>query len=141
MEDLESTLPKPASFEGGGTEMSSAILGDNAYPLKTYLMKAFARKDMSCEEQIFSCRLSQARSGGKNIFVILAEKWRLLNKAIKKNFNEGERIVSFICLLNNIIIYPEGTKHDHFVLQETSQILESRQTKTNVGGRPIRWFS
>jgi hypothetical protein len=30
LEDFESTLPKPASFEGSGTEMSSFILGDEA---------------------------------------------------------------------------------------------------------------
>jgi len=45
LEDSESALPKPASFEGSGTEMHFVILGDEAYPLKTYLMKPFARKD------------------------------------------------------------------------------------------------
>jgi len=38
LEDFESTLPKPASLEGSGTEMPFVILGDEAYPLKTYLM-------------------------------------------------------------------------------------------------------
>ena len=32
LEDLESTLPKPASFEGSGTEMPFVILGDEACP-------------------------------------------------------------------------------------------------------------
>jgi len=31
LEDFESTLPKPASFEGSGTEMPFVILGDGAY--------------------------------------------------------------------------------------------------------------
>ena len=34
LEDFESTLPKPASFEGNGTEMPFLILGDEVYPLK-----------------------------------------------------------------------------------------------------------
>ena len=46
LEDFESTLPKPASFEGSGTEMPFVILGDEACLLKTYLMKPFARKDV-----------------------------------------------------------------------------------------------
>ena len=39
LEGCESTLPKPASFEGSGREMSFVILGDEACPLNTYLMK------------------------------------------------------------------------------------------------------
>jgi hypothetical protein len=43
LEDFESALPKPASFEGSGTEMSFFVLGDKAYPLKMYLVNHFAR--------------------------------------------------------------------------------------------------
>jgi hypothetical protein len=61
LEDFESTLQKPASFEGSGTEMLFVILGDEAYPLKTCLMKPFAGKDLSHEERVFHYRLSRAR--------------------------------------------------------------------------------
>jgi hypothetical protein len=61
LEDSESTLPKPASFEGSGTEMPFVIPGDEAYPLKTYLMKPFARKDLPWEKRVFNYRLSRAR--------------------------------------------------------------------------------
>jgi hypothetical protein len=59
--DSESTLPKSASFEGSGTDMPFVILGNKAYPLKTFLMRPLARKNMSCEERGFNCRLLQAR--------------------------------------------------------------------------------
>jgi len=111
------------------------ILGDKALPLKTYLMKPFARKDLSCEERVFNCRLSQARRCVECAFGILKAKWRLLNKAIETNVNKAERTVRCICLLPNIIIDLEGTTHDHSVLQETSQIRGSRQAKTNISGR------
>ena len=39
LEDSESTLPKPASFKGSAAEIPFIIRGDEAYPLKTYLMK------------------------------------------------------------------------------------------------------
>jgi len=61
LEDFESALPKPARFEGSGTEMPFVTLGDKAYPLKTYLIKHFATKDLSCEERVFNCGLSRAR--------------------------------------------------------------------------------
>jgi hypothetical protein len=57
LEDCESTLPKPVSFEGSGTEMSFFILDNEASPIKTSLMKPFVRKDFSSEEHVFNYRL------------------------------------------------------------------------------------
>jgi hypothetical protein len=44
LEDSESTLPEPSSFEGSEAEMPFIILGDEAYPLKTYFMKPSAER-------------------------------------------------------------------------------------------------
>jgi len=96
----------PASFEGSGTEMPFVILGDEAYPLKTYLMKPFARKDLSCEERALTYSLSRARRCIECAFGILMAKWRLLNKAIE---TKAERIMRCICLLYNTTRYLEGT--------------------------------
>jgi len=109
--------------------MPFVILGDEVSPLKTYLMKPFARKNLSCEERVFNYRLSRARKCVECAFGILTAKWRLLNKATGTKVNKAERIVRCICLLHNIIIDLEGITHDHFVLQETSQIRGSRQKK------------
>ena len=134
LEDSKSTLPKPASFVGSGTEVPFVILGDEAYPLKTYLMKPFARKDLSCEECVFNFRLSRARRCECAIGIQTA-KWRLLKKAVETNVNKDEGIVRCICLLHNIIIDLEGTTQVPSQLQETSQIRGSHQARTNVSGR------
>jgi hypothetical protein len=63
LENCESTLPKPVSFQGSGREMPFFILGNEACPLKMSLMKPFMRKDFSSEERVFNYRLSQARRG------------------------------------------------------------------------------
>ena len=133
--DFESTLPKSASFEGSGTEMPFFILGNKAYPLKTFLMKPLARKNISREEHVFNCRLSQARRCAECAFGVLIAKRRLLNKAIEMNVNKAERIVRCVCLLYNIIIDTERTTHNPSFLQAASQIHVSRQAKTNVGSR------
>jgi len=135
LEDFESTLTKSARFEGSAAEMPFVILGDEAYPLKTYLMKPLVRKDLSCEEHDFNYRLSQARRCVECAFGILTAKWRLLNKVIGTNINKAEKIVRCICLLPNIITDLEGTTHDPSVLQETPQIHGYCHAKTNVSGR------
>jgi len=121
--------------------MPFIIPGDEASPLKTYLMKPFARKDLSCEEGVFSYRMLRARQCVECVFGILPARWRLLDKAIETNTNKAERIVRCICLLLNIIIDLEGTTHYHSVLQENSKIRGSHQAKTNVSGRSFIWFS
>jgi hypothetical protein len=74
LEDFESTLPKSASFERSGTEMSFVILSDEASPLKMYLMKPFARMDLSCEERVFNYWLSRTRRCFECAFDILTAK-------------------------------------------------------------------
>jgi len=115
--------------------MPFVTLGDEAHPLKTYLMKPFARKNLSWEEHVFNIRLSRARRCVECAFGILTAKWQLLNKGIEMNVNKAERIMRCICLLHNIIIDLEGTTRDPSVLQETSQTRGSRQARTNVSGR------
>ena len=81
LKDFKSTLLKPAIFEESGTEMPFVIRDDEAYSLKTYVMKSFVREDLSAEERVFKYRLSQARRCTECAFVILTTKWPLLNKA------------------------------------------------------------
>jgi len=137
LENFESAFKRPASFGGSGKEVPFVILGDKALPLKTYLMKPFARKDVSREERVFSYRLSQARRCVECAFGILITKWRSVNKAIETNVDKAESTVRCISLLHNIIIYLEATTHNHSLLQETSQIRGSRRAKTNVSGKPF----
>ena len=131
MKDFKSTLLKPASFEESGTEIPCVILGDEAYSLKMYIMKSFARKDFSGEEHVFKYRLSRARRCVERAFGILTSK--LLNKATEMNVNKAEIIVRYICLLHIIIIiiitYLEETTRDPSVLQETVQIHKSHHAK------------
>jgi hypothetical protein len=58
LEDFESTLLKPASFEGSGTEMPFIILDDEVCPLKTYLMKPLRERicHLKCVFFITGCR-------------------------------------------------------------------------------------
>ena len=103
--------------------MPFVILGDNACPLKMYLMKPFARKDVSCEEDVLKCGLPRVRRCVECAFGILTAKWRLLNKTIETNVNKTERIVRCTCLLHNIITDLEGTTHDPSVQHKLHKFL------------------
>jgi hypothetical protein len=118
LEGSESTLQKPASFEGSRTEVPVVILGDEAYPLKMSLMKPFARKDLSGEERVFNYKLSRARRCVQCAFGSLTAKRRLLNDVIETNINKAEIIGRCICLLRNIIACVEGITRDPSVFKK-----------------------
>jgi len=103
-----------------------------ACPVRTSLLKPFARRDLTSEECVCNYRLSRARRCFARAFGVVTAKWRLLNKAIETNVSEAERTVRCLCLPHYVITDREGTTHDHSFLQETAQIAGSRHSKTNV---------
>ena len=108
LENHEKTLPPPACLPGSAIDMPFVLLGDDAYPLKTFLMKPFTKRNLSNEEAIFNYRLSRARRTVECAFGIITAKWRLLIKAIETTVEKAERIVKCVCLLHNICIDREG---------------------------------
>lgn len=53
------------------------------FPLKSYLMKPYSKRNLSPEEEIFNYRLSRCRRTVECSFGIMEAKWRLLNKPIE----------------------------------------------------------
>lgn len=84
------------------------ILGDEAYPLKQYLLKPYSRQNLSNEERIFNYRLSRARRCIECSFGILVAKWRFLKTELQVNPENVDILVQCACLLHNLLIDIEG---------------------------------
>lgn len=119
LENCHTNLPPSSHIEGIVTDMPFVILADDAYQLKTYIMKPYSRRNLSHEEKIFNYRLSRARRCVECAFGIMTAKWRLLGKCIEINVGKAERIVKCICLLHNIIIDCEGGEFSSVTLQQS----------------------
>ena len=63
----------------GGVPLPYIVIGDEAFPLKKYLMKPYPRsaRRLSEAERIFNYRLSRSRNTVENAFGILANTWRI----------------------------------------------------------------
>lgn len=92
---------------GTNIKVPHVLLGDEAYPLKTYLMRPFPVSKLGPSEIIFNERLSRARQV-ECAFGIMSSKWRLLQKSIEVNPESADKLIKCICLLHNIIIDREG---------------------------------
>ncbi|KAJ8939901.1 hypothetical protein NQ318_023242 [Aromia moschata] len=96
------------SLPGTNIKVPHVLLGDEAYPLKTYLMRPFPVSKLGPTEIIFNERLSRARQVVECAFGIMSSKWRLLQKSIEVHPKSADKLIQCICLLHNIIIDREG---------------------------------
>lgn len=77
------------------------IVGDDAFPLKPYLLKPYSRKQLTLSEKIFNYRLSRARRIVENTFGILVGKFRVFEKPIACDVSTVDKIILACCALHN----------------------------------------
>lgn len=111
-----------AIFENGPT-LPFCLVGDEAFPLKEYLLRPYPGKGgLTKEKNVFNYRLSHARRMIENTFGIIASQWRILRKPIIAKIETVEKIVqAIVCLHNwlrkqdiNINEYVATSMVDHF---------------------------
>ena len=71
-------LPVPHCLPRDDAHLPYFLIGDDAFPLATYMMKPFSQRNMDKHQRIFNYRLSRARRIVENAFGILANRFRCL---------------------------------------------------------------
>ena len=101
-------FPQADSLPNDDQLTSYFIIGDDAFPLREWMLKPFSRRNMTIDERIFNYRLSRARRVSENAFGIMANRMRCLLGTLEQNPQTVESIVSACCCLHNLmrIRYP-----------------------------------
>lgn len=99
------------------------FLGDEAFPLKTFLMRPYPRRQASgnANKSVFNYKLSTTRVGIECTFGMAASKFRILLKSIDTSVENAITIVKAVCLLHNIIGH-----------------MDERQSRISVTNRQMR---
>ncbi|XP_071947392.1 uncharacterized protein [Antedon mediterranea] len=88
-----------------GIEVPLLILGDPAYPLKSWLMKGFPeRENITRDQRTFNYRLSRARMVIERSFGMLKGRWRILMKRNDSALRHVPNMVVACCVLHNFCI-------------------------------------
>lgn len=79
------------------------IVGDEAFPLKTYLMKPYPSRQLDLSKRIFNYMLSRARRVVENVFGILESRFRVFESAMDMEPERAQKIVLACCALHNYL--------------------------------------
>ena len=106
-------FPDAEPLPGDDRDMPYFIAGDDAFPLKTWLMKPFSARGIDVRCRIFNYRLSRGRRVIENTFGILANRFQvLLGKMKQKPKVVCKVILACICLHNLMRVrYPRANNH------------------------------
>ena len=95
-------VPPPDPIPHDDRDMPYFIIADDAFAMKTWLMKPYAQRDLSFEQRIYNYRLSRARRVVENAFGILANKWGCLKTEIALDVPNTIQVVKACVCLHNL---------------------------------------
>ena len=101
-EDNSLNVPEGSKMPGMDVELPYFLVGDEIFPLKTWLMRPYPRT-LDETQRIYNYRVSRARRTIENVFGILASRWRIFHKAIRADIKTVEGIAQACVCLHNFL--------------------------------------
>lgn len=96
-------LPPHTALPGDDRPVPHFLIGDDAFPLRTWMMKPYSTRYLTDDERIFNYRLSRARRVVENAFGILANRFRCLLTTLHLPPNTVRSIVLAAVCLHNLM--------------------------------------
>ena len=133
-----------------GEEIPLLVLGDPAYPLLSWLMKAFPDNgSLSCQQKTFNYRLSRARVIVEHAYGRLKGRWRCLLKRNDTSVHDLPTLVAACCVLHNICeIHGETFNEewfegvaDHTLAQHSTALASVENSGQDIRQALVRYFS
>ena len=135
IEDGTINFPEATALPGEETRLPYCILGDDAFALRTWLMKPHSKRNLSREERAFNKRLSRVRIFVEHSFGVLANRFRCLLTTMRQRTQTVRSIVFTTVILHNIIrsrYQQDHQRQDPDNNQPTNRNLEDMDDRQNT---------
>lgn len=90
-------LPIAEPLPGRTKPAPYVVVADDAFALKTYLLKPYPFQGQPAPNRIYNYRLSRARRIVENVFGIISNRFRILRKPSELSAEKTTVIVSAMC--------------------------------------------
>ena len=145
LEEGHLNLPEAKPLPGLETPVPYYIVGDDAFGLKTYLMKPYPYKKTTDEQRKFNKRLSLASRFVECAFGHLASRFQVFCKPMRLYPDKTESITRMAVLLHNYLIDRQDTRYSNGAISQQGsskaevqlQVIRTRRA-TNTSTKAAR---
>ena len=130
IEDGTIGFPAATALPGEDRLLPYYLLGDDAFALRTWLMKPYSKRNMTHDQRIFNYRLSRGRRIVENVFGITVQKFQVLLTTMRQQPEVVTKITLTCCILHNLLCKRHKTTF--------SGQLDSEDADHNLIGAPWR---
>ncbi|XP_067006617.2 uncharacterized protein [Anabrus simplex] len=133
LESSTANVPTSTPLCSSGEPQPFVIVGDEAFPLKTYLLRPYSRYHLGGDEskKVFNYRLSRARKVVENSFGILSSRWRLFLKPLEIQPKTVDKVVRAACCLHNMCLKNPLSHEPDQLSPETSALQQLQLIRRN----------
>ena len=108
---LEVPSPRQLISDNNQSPLPYFLVADDAFPLKTNIMKPYPFRGLSKEKRIFNYRLSRARRIVENAFGIMANRFRIFMSPILVDPENVVKVTLACCVLHNFLREKVATQY------------------------------
>ena len=137
-------LPPARLLPGINARQPYIFVGDDAFPLKTCLLKPYRRNSIEEREKIFNCRLSRACRIVENAFGIATSRFRVFRRSIVANVDTAVEVIKAVLALHNFLMYNRSFSNYNaycpldFVDREVQGQVMQGQWRTDVHNQALQ---